>query len=280
MTTQNNDNALLINLAKTDQSDRVLIKLGEISLAVLKQRDETRLTQVEKEIELDRLHTIQDYRNAGLIFHHSRIKNEYCRSMAVKFLRKSAELDGYESLGIKWLLAATIDRQLQEQKKAQIYGTQYIQNESGKYELYDLDPNQISDEERKLYAVPIVEAQADEVAKMNKKQLHELFLEKKSIPDLIKFCLVNKNNKDYNLSWQGMSQFAFHLKRLNKLAEAQQFFELAIEFYPNEYDLYHSLGLLFEEMDRKEDAVKMLEKSVALNPKFFDGINDLKRLKN
>jgi len=279
MTHQKKDNSLLVALAKDDQFDRVLINLNEISFEKLKENDSKRLEQVEEEIEKDRLHTIQDYRNAGLIFHHSRIKNEYCRAKAVALLKKSADLDGYKSLGIKWLLAATIDRQLQQQNKPQIYGTQYIQDANGKYALYALDSSQISDAQRKLYGVVMLEEQAYAVAQMNKTQLHQLYVENNSIADLIDFCRQNKNNKAYNLSWKGMSQFAFHLKRLAKLDAAQQIFELAIEFYPKEYDLYHSLGLVYEALNRKDAALQMLEKSIELNPNFKDGLKDLKRLK-
>lgn len=274
------DNTILTTLAKADQSDRALFRLREITFEILKKNDEERLFLVEKEMSLGKLKTIQDYRNAGLIFHHSRIKNNYCRRMAVKCLQKSVDLDNYSSIGIKWLLAATIDRELMEQNKAQVYGTQYVQNEEGKYELYKLNLTKISDKEREDYGVLKINEQAKKVELMNRKQLVDLYVEKGNIESILDYCKENyENSSRYDLSWKGLSQFSFHIKRAGKIEESQKIFELAIELYPKEYDLYHSLGLLYEETGRREKAIELIEKSILLNPKFEEGKNDLKRLK-
>lgn len=280
MKKQEEDNAILIGLAKADQSDRALLRLGKITFETLKKNDEERLEKVEKDIELDKIKTSQDCRNAGLIFHHSRIKNKHCRSQAVKFLQKSAELDNYGSIGIKWLLAATIDRGLMQENKPQIYGTQYVQNEQGHHELYKLDDTQISDIERKEHGVTIVADQAAVVENMNRKQLIDIYAQNGSIEEIKLFCKKNhKTSNSCDLSWKGISQFGFHLKRAGQIENALQIFELAIKLYPKEYDLYHSLGLLYGEIGKTEKAIELIEKCLALNPIFQDGIIDLKRLR-
>ncbi len=278
------DNQLLTSIGKTDQSDRTRLELGEIDLETLRNADQIRLKQVEAEIEAGRLSTALDYRNAGLVFHHSRRRLSYCRPIAVKLLRKCVELDMHSSIGYKWLLAAAIDRELMDQNKPQIYGTQHIQNEDGKWELYELDSSKISEEERKECGVTLLKEQHAEVSKMNQKKLIQLYKEWKSLDKVEEYCLAvfDKKNQslesDVDLSWNGISRFAFQLKRLDKKEESIRIFDLGIQFYPEEFDLYHSLALLHEEIGNKEMAIQLLRKSLAINPEFSDAKNDLARL--
>lgn len=276
---QEKDNEIIKKLAKDDQLDRARMLLGEITEETMRQNDNARLEKLETEIRLERVKTVQDHRNAGLIFHHIR-NAPHCKDMAVKMLRKSAELDNYQSEGIKWLLAATIDRRLEEQNQPQIYGTQYFQDEEGIWKLHEFDPSKISDEERKKYGVIAIDKQAEALKKMNKKQLADLYIELKDIDKIEAFCIGNQHNESYDLSWRAISQFAFRLTRTEKFTEAIQMFELAIKLYPQEYDLYHSLGFLYEKTGKIDKAITFIEKSVTINPDFKDGLKDLARLKS
>ena len=276
---QEKDNELLKKLAANDQSDRAKMRLGEMTVETMRQNDNARLEQLETEIQSGRVKTVQDHRNAGLIFHHIR-NAPHCKDMAVKMLQKGAELDNYQSEGIKWLLAAAIDRRLEEQSQPQIYGTQYFQDEEGIWKLHEFDPSKISDEERKKYGVITIDKQTDALKKMNKKQLADLYIELKDIGKVEVFCIDNRDNENFDLSWRAISQFAFYLKRSEKIAEAIQMFELAIKLYPQEYDVYHSLGLLYEEIGEIEQAITFIEKSVTINSNFKDGLKDLARLKS
>jgi len=257
------NNALLIELGKTDQSDRALLHLKKITFEKLKENDAERLMLVEKEIEQGRLNTAQDYRNAGLVFHHSRIKLPYSKSMAVKCLRKSAELDNYKSHSITWLLAATIDRELQSKNEKQIYGTQHIKNDAGKD-----------------FGVLTIAEQLKEVDRMNQKQLTEFYAEHDDVGAVLNFCERNWNaDTEYDLSWKAISQFGFYLHRLGKLNDALRVLETAVKIYPEEYDLYHSLGFLHGEKGDDKKAIEFTQKSIELNPGFKEGIKDLERLK-
>ncbi len=276
---QEKDNELLKKLAANDQSDRAKVRLGEMTVETMRQNDVARLKKVEIEIQLGRIKTIQDHRNAGLIFHHIR-NAPHCKDIAVKMLRKSTELNNYESVGIKWLLAAAIDRRLQEQNQPQIYGTQYFQDEEGIWKLHEFDPTKISDKERKKYGVITIDKQTEALRKMNKKQLADLYIELKDINKIEVFCIDNQDNEEFDFSWRAISQFAFYLKRIGKITEAMRMFELAIKLYPQEYDVYHSLGLLYEEIGEIEKAITFIEKSVTINSNFKDGLKDLARLKS
>ncbi len=274
------DNKILIEAAKIDQRDRALLILGQLTFEEMKSNDEERLKVVEDQYLNNKIHTILDYRNAALVYHHSRIRNEYCRKMAVDFMRKSADLDNYKSIGIKWLLAASIDRELMQKNEPQIYGTQYIKNEKGLHELYELDTNKISDKEREEYGVPTVEQQVSVVERMNKKQLVDLYKTFQNIDELIVFYEhKSERSEEYDLSWQAISQFGFYLKRIGKFEESLKIFHSAIKLYPLEFDLYHSLGIFYEELGNIDKAIEFIQRSIELFPDFHDGIKDLNRIK-
>ena len=67
----------------------------------------------------------------------------------------------------RWLYAATLDRYLMSQGKAQKFGTQFVTvGTTDTWELYDWDPT-ITDEERARYNVPALAVQKQKLEKMN-----------------------------------------------------------------------------------------------------------------
>jgi len=163
----------------------------------------------------------------------------------------------------------------------QIFGTQHIQKEKGgQYELYKLDTTKVSDIEREEHGVTTIADQAEEVERMNKSQLIEVYGKNNSIEEVKVLCEQdNVASKQYDLSWKGLILFGNQLKRLGKIDDCCQIVELAIKFYPKESDLYHALGLLFEEIGNKDKALEMIKYSLELNPNYEEGINDLNRIK-
>lgn len=273
-----NDNKELKGIFREDQSDRTNLRLGKMNWDVVGKRDDIRLAQIIQFIKEDKLKTSDDYYTAGIVLHHGRRANHSARKLAVEMMKKAVEINPIRRN--KWLLAATIDRELMDQNKPQIFGTQHVQNEQGSYELYKMDSTKISDIEREAHGVTIVADQAKEVERMNKKQLTEVYSKNNSIEEVrILYENDHVSSAEYDLSWKGISLFGYQLKRLGQLDECREIFELAISLYPNESDLYHSLGLLFEEIGEKDKALEMMKHSLELNPNYQEGINDLNRIK-
>jgi hypothetical protein len=101
----------------------------------------------------------KDLQEAGLILQHGNDTTDYwnAHELAMRAV-KMGDTDA------SWLAAATLDRYLVTQRKPQKYGTQSFQNkETGKYELYPVDPA-TTDEERAKWHVPSL---AEEVKQTN-----------------------------------------------------------------------------------------------------------------
>lgn len=138
-------NQQLIQIYKEDIADRN----NKISNKELDQRDGLRKIQVQK--ILDRMNVLdaQDYHHSALIFQHGESEEDFKK--AHELAMKAVEL-GDDSA--RWLAAATLDRLLLTEGKAQKYGTQFKQNKKGKWELAQpIDPT-VTDDERKEWNVP------------------------------------------------------------------------------------------------------------------------------
>ncbi len=276
-------NKELAQIAKADQDDRTKYWAGTLMESELLKNDIIRLKQVKNLLKSGKIISAQDHRNAAIVFQHGKNeKNEReleASELAVEMMQKAIELDPKSD---KWLLAAAIDRNLMIKNEPQIYGTQYIRkDENAPWEFYKFDGSKISDEERKIYRVATIQEQKEKLVRMNLKKLLAKYQSENNINSLIQFCKENyQQDSAYDLSWEGISQFGFQLKRLDKLEDAIKIFELNIELYHKEYDVFHTLGLEYINLNRKIEGIKLLEKAVELNPDFLLGKSDLERYKS
>ncbi len=275
------NNPELEKIANQDQVDRSKYDTGDLSEVELWAKDRVRLSRVVEILNAGEMKTSSDYINAAIVFQHGRDKGNkrdpFASGMAVKMMREAITLDASVD---KWLLAAAIDRDLMIRDEPQIYGTQYIRKGEGHpWEFYKLDSSVISDEERRAHRVETLAEQKIELERINKKKLIERFPTGENINEILDFCKTYfSKESEYDVSWKGMSRFAFQLKRLKKTEAAFFVFKLITELYPNEYDPFHSLGNLLAEMGRKEEAIEAIKKSIELNPEFELGKKDLSDL--
>lgn len=138
-------NQQLLQLYEADIKDRN----ENVSPEELDVRDKQRILQVEKLISQDRDFVAQDYHHAALIFQHGDSVEHYQK--AHKLAKKAVEMGDNSA---KWLTAASLDRLLLMEGKAQKYGTQFKHNDNGLWELaLPIDPT-TTDEERITWNVP------------------------------------------------------------------------------------------------------------------------------
>lgn len=104
-------------------------------------------TQVKKLIDAGKAKDGFDYFASAIIYHHA-FKITHSRT-AIRYAKKAVKL-GYPD---NWIIAACTDRLLQLQGKPQKYGTQYVENKSGKFRIYRVDPK-TTDEERAEFGLP------------------------------------------------------------------------------------------------------------------------------
>jgi hypothetical protein len=154
-------NAELCKIFQADQADR---KADKIDWSIVGERDKQRRARVLQLMEEGQLKVAEDYVNAAFVFQHGDQPEDYDRAHTLGL--KAAELDPTDRMA-KWIAAAAKDRYLQSTGKPQIYGTQYQQDESGKWTLEPLDPTVITDEERVRCGVPTLAESRKRVDKMN-----------------------------------------------------------------------------------------------------------------
>lgn len=254
------DNEELKAMYKADQGDRMV---PDIDWSVVSKRDEERRERVYELLDSKLVQTSDDYANAAMIFQHGRDTIDY--GMAVKLMRKAIELNPERD---KWLLAAAIDRELMEKGKPQIYGTQFMKKGmDAPWEHYELDPTQVTDEERKEYGVETLAQQKMKLMMMNKRDLNELLIEGKSIPDLI--ALIKNSNvedSEFNVSEGGINMLGYQLMGEGKNEDALKIFKLNTELYADAYNTYDSYGECLVKIGRVKEGIAAYKKSLELNP--------------
>jgi hypothetical protein len=110
--------------------------------------DAERLRRTKELLEMDMLKSGIDFYRAAFIFQHSKKPEDFLKAHHLSVIAISK---GYNA---RWISAATLDRYLQAIGKRQIYGTQYLANEAGKYVRQPVEPEIVSDAERAQLNVP------------------------------------------------------------------------------------------------------------------------------
>ena len=75
-----------------------------------------------------------------------------------------------------------------------------------------------------------------------------------------------------------LNNLGYSLMRQKKMAEAIAIFKLNVEFYPNAWNTYDSLGEAYMNNGDKELAIANYKKSLTLNPQNSNGVETLKKL--
>lgn len=115
----------------------------------LNKRDRLRKVKVKKVLNEAESLDAQDYHHAALIFQHGEDLADFRK--AYELAMKAVE-SGNDSA--RWLAAASLDRSLLMEGKAQKYGTQFKQNGKGDWKLAQPIDSTVTDEERKEWNVP------------------------------------------------------------------------------------------------------------------------------
>jgi len=260
---QTSDNAELEKMYRSDQGARSVPNIDWLKLA---KEDEIREKRVYEILKSEKVITGKDYYHSAMIFQHGRDSTAY--SMAVKLMKKAIELDSTVN---RWLLAAAIDRELMSKNKPQIYGTQFTKNNDpdAKWELYQIDSTQITDEERKYYNVEPLSKQRNKARYMNLLTLIEYHLTSGSIENtivLIKKEKAKGSKSLFNVSESGINKLGYELMKSKKKEDALKIFKLNTILYPAGANAFDSLGECLLLLGRKEDAIKAYKRSLELNP--------------
>lgn len=155
---------LLKKLYQEDIADRehVTSWTDQVQLAQLKARDKTRRLQTKQFIDDQQLTEAIDYYHAALIFQHGDSVDDF--QQAHHLARQSMNL-GFQPA--KWMFASTYDRWQLSTGKPQVYATQFVLNEMGKWQLAEPIDRTFPDSERQKYGLPPLEKAVEEFEKRN-----------------------------------------------------------------------------------------------------------------
>lgn len=261
---QTRDNEELQKMYNEDQRAR---SVGNIDWNVLSKQDRAREARVHELIKEGKIVTGKDHYNSAMIFQHG--MDTVASRLAVAHMRKAIALDATIS---KWLLAAAIDRDLMRRGKPQIYGTQYVKSNTAgaKWERYQIDSTQVTDEERKIYGVETLAQQRMKVRTMNLLSVSSFHAKSASIDKTIRFIkeeFTKALKSEYDVSEEGLNAFGYELMESNKDEEALKIFKLNTELYPTGYNTFDSYGECLLKLGHKAEAMKAYQKSLDLNPK-------------
>lgn len=144
-------NAELKEIVTADQADRQPGPNG-INWLVVGPRDKVRQQQILTLLREGNIRTSGDFNDAALVFQHGETVDDIRLAHALATVAWQADPQNKRA---RWLAAASWDRLLMRLKRPQWYGTQYTKSEkTGKWELYEMDENVVTDTERASMSVP------------------------------------------------------------------------------------------------------------------------------
>lgn len=256
-------NQELQKMADLDQQSRLS---GNIDWAQLNREDSLRRQRVVELMKSDSLITGKDFYNAGIIFQHG--IDTISSSLAVKCFGKAIKMDSTLN---KWWYAAAVDRDLMRRGEPQIYGTQYIQNEStgGKLQQYKIDTTQMTDEVRIYYGVETLAQQQEKERLLNLKSPGAFYVSSGSMEETLKLMereFEKGPDAEYNVREEAINSFGYQLLGQQKLQEAIQVLKLNTRLYPSGANTFDSLGEALRLDGRIEESIRAYSKSLELDP--------------
>lgn len=90
---------------------------------------------------------------------------------------------------------------------------------------------------------------------------------------------LKKADAKFNLDENEVNNWAYKLSFKGKKDKAMEIFKLNVSLYPNSYNVYDSIGELYEALGNKELAIKNYKRSLELNPDNTHGTERLKQLR-
>jgi CubicO group peptidase (beta-lactamase class C family) len=93
-------------------------------------------------------------------------------------------------------------------------------------------------------------------------------------------AIRTSDQSDRAVAENSLNQLGYEFLRQNKLKEAIAIFRLNVEFYPNSFNVYDSLGEGLAANGEKEEAIRNYNKSLELNPNNRSAVEALKKLQD
>jgi tetratricopeptide (TPR) repeat protein len=139
-----------------------------------------------------------------------------------------------------------------------------------RWKRYTIDSTKVTDEQRKYYGVETLAEQKVKEYEMNLLSLSDYYATTNSIDKTIELIITEfkkKKNAEYNVSELGLLIFGDELMNSEKNEQALKVLKLEHRTYPDLYRTFYYYGECLLKLNRREEAKKAFQKSLALNPK-------------
>ena len=157
------DNTRVRDLFLADQAARQAEPdAGDVLAATSK--DLERQNAVLEQIASGALTTSADYFHAAVVFQHGATTENIALAYSLATIATRLQPAHPHA---KFLTAAAWDRLMKRMGKPQWYGTQYMRGAGGTYELYRIDEQAVTDEDRARLGVPALADSRERIRKMN-----------------------------------------------------------------------------------------------------------------
>ena len=157
------DNTRLRDLFLADQAARQAEPdAGDVLTAT--PRDLERQKEALEQIAAGKLTTSSDYFHAAVVFQHGATTENIALAYSLATIATRMRPTHPHA---QFLTAAAWDRLMKRMGKPQWYGTQYMRGPGGEYELYRIDEQAVTDQDRARLGVPALAASRERISKMN-----------------------------------------------------------------------------------------------------------------
>lgn len=134
---------------------------------------------------------------------------------------------------------------------------------------------------RAMDAAKIMAGEKVNIPKPSVAKLYGKTIVKEGIPAARKLLAqLRKDSLHYNLNEDEMNLLAYQFMGNNKDDLAYEIFKTDLELFPNSWNVYDSYAEILLKMGRKEESIKMYQKSMELNPKNENGKMMLEKIRN
>lgn len=112
------------------------------------------------------------------------------------------------------------------------------------------------------------------------RKILKAIIETGSIESLKKHLEERDQNGEMKMGENGINRVGYTLLRIKKIDEALEVFKINTSYFPNSANVWDSLAEAYRDKGDKDSAIKAYEKSLEINPKNSNAIEQLSKLKN
>lgn len=220
----------------------------------------------------DAVSTVRDLFNYDQALYNGKLLNQTSLNLAYHAVTPGRPGDSGYGLGWSIWSDSTAGKQVQHHGGGIGLECMFVRNISKRYVVILFDNMKNLSWTTGMNAAKIMNGEKVKTPKASVAKLYGKTITKEGIPAARK--LLDKLKKDtvhYDLSEYEMNLLAYQLMRADKDDLAYEIFKTDIGLFPDSWNMYDSYAEILLKMGRREESIKMYQKSMELNPQNENG---------